>query len=92
MNGKKKIPKRQCVGCKEMKDKKEMMRVLKTSDGSILLDTSGRKNGRGAYLCMTKECLNKARKNKGLSRSFKMSIPDEIYDRLEKEFEENVQG
>ena len=92
MTGKKKIPLRQCVGCKEMKDKKDMMRVLKTAGGSILLDTSGRKNGRGAYLCMTKECLNKARKNKGLSRSFKMSIPDEIYDRLEKEFEENVQG
>lgn len=80
------------MGCGEMKNKKEMMRVLKTSEGLILLDTSGRKNGRGAYLCMTKECLMKARKNKGLSRSFKMSIPDEIYEKLEKEFEENVQG
>lgn len=83
---------RQCVGCGEMKNKKEMMRVLKTSEGLILLDTSGRKNGRGAYLCMTKECLGKARKNKGLARSFKMSIPDEVYEKLEKEFEENVQG
>lgn len=89
---KKKTPMRQCVGCKEMKNKKEMMRVLRTSDGSIELDTTGKKNGRGAYLCMTKECLMKARKNKGLERSFKMNIPDELYENMEKEFEENVQG
>lgn len=89
---KKKMPMRQCVGCNEMKNKKEMMRVLRTSDGSIELDTTGKKNGRGAYLCMTKECLMKARKNKGLERSFKMKIPDELYENMEKEFEENVQG
>lgn len=89
---KKKTPMRQCVGCKEMKNKKEMMRVLRTSDGSIVLDTTGKKNGRGAYLCMTKECLGKARKNKGLERSFKMNIPDELYENMEKEFEENVRG
>lgn len=88
----KKIPMRQCVGCKEMKSKREMMRVLKTAEGPIVIDTTGRKNGRGAYLCMTKECLMKARKNKGLERSFKMSIPDEVYEKLEKEFEEDVQG
>ena len=88
----KKIPMRQCVGCGEMKNKREMMRVLKTAEGPIELDTTGRKNGRGAYLCMDKECLVKARKNKGLERSFKMSIPDEIYEKLEKEFEEDVQG
>ena len=84
----KKIPMRQCVGCNEMKSKKEMMRVLKSTDGSIVLDMTGRKNGRGAYLCMNRECLVKARKNKGLERSFKMSIPREIYENLEKEFEE----
>ena len=84
----KKIPMRQCVGCGEMKNKKDMMRVLKTADGSIVLDTTGRKNGRGAYLCMNRECLMKAVKNKGLERSFKMSIPQEIYENLEKEFEE----
>lgn len=89
---KKKTPMRQCVGCNEMKNKKEMMRVLRTSDGSVELDTTGKKNGRGAYLCMTKECLMKARKNKGLERSFKMKIPDELYENMEKEFEENVQG
>lgn len=88
----KKIPMRQCVGCKEMKSKREMMRVLKTAEGPIVIDTTGRKNGRGAYLCMTKECLVKARKNKGLERSFKMSIPDEVYEKLEKEFDEDVQS
>ena len=88
----KKIPMRQCVGCKEMKSKREMMRVLKTAEGPIVIDTTGRKNGRGAYLCMTKECLVKARKNKGLERSFKMSIPDEVYEELEKEFDEDVQS
>ena len=84
----KKIPMRQCVGCGEMKSKKEMMRVLKTPEEVIVLDKTGRKNGRGAYLCMTSECLVKARKNRGLEKSFKMSIPDEVYDGLEKEFEE----
>ncbi len=88
----KKIPMRQCVGCREMKSKREMMRVLKTAEGPIVIDTTGRKNGRGAYLCMTKECLVKARKNKGLERSFKMSIPDEVYEKLEKEFDEDVQS
>ncbi|MBR1931147.1 MAG: YlxR family protein [Lachnospiraceae bacterium] len=83
----KKIPLRQCVGCGEMKGKKEMMRVLRTAEGEICLDTTGKKNGRGAYLCKSGDCLKKARKNKGLERSFKMSIPNEVYDSLEKEFE-----
>ena len=65
----KKIPMRQCVGCGEMKSKKEMMRVLKTPEEVIVLDKTGRKNGRGAYLCMTRECLVKARKNRGLEKS-----------------------
>ena len=78
----KKIPMRQCVGCGEMKNKKDLMRVLKTAEDSIVLDMTGRKNGRGAYLCMDKECLAKARKNKGLERSFKMSIPKEVYENL----------
>lgn len=85
----KKIPLRQCVGCGEMKNKKEMMRVLKTAEGDIVLDVTGKKNGRGAYLCVSSECLGKARKNKGLERSFKMSIPGEIYDKLQKEFDES---
>lgn len=83
----KRIPMRQCIGCGEMKSKKEMMRVLKTPEDEIVLDVTGKKNGRGAYLCKEKECLTKARKNKGLERSFKMSIPNEVYDNLEKEFD-----
>ncbi|MDE7048167.1 MAG: YlxR family protein [Lachnospiraceae bacterium] len=70
-----------------MKSKKEMIRVLKTPEEEILLDATGKKNGRGAYLCREKECLVKARKNKGLERSFKMKIPNEVYDNLEKEFD-----
>lgn len=85
----KKIPMRRCVGCGEMKGKKEMMRVLKTPEGAIVLDKTGRKNGRGAYLCMKLDCLKMARKNRGLERSFKMSIPEEVYDGLEKEFGES---
>ena len=85
----KKIPMRQCVGCGEMKSKKEMMRILKTAEGDIVLDVTGKKNGRGAYLCKSDECLKKARKTKGIERSFKMSIPAEVYDNLEKEFAES---
>lgn len=83
----KKVPLRQCIGCGEMKSKKEMMRILKTPEDEIVLDMTGKKNGRGAYLCKQRECLLKARKNKGLERSFKMSIPNEIYDNLEGEFD-----
>ena len=82
----KKIPMRQCVGCGEMKSKKEMMRILKTAEGDIVLDVTGKMNGRGAYLCKAEECLKKARKNRGVERSFKMSISAEVYDNLEKEF------
>ena len=81
----KKVPLRQCIGCGEMKSKKEMIRVIKTADEEILLDATGRKNGRGAYLCPSMECFKKAVKNKGLERSFKMAIPKEVYDTLEKE-------
>ena len=84
----KKVPMRKCVGCGEMKNKKEMMRVLKTAENEIVLDATGRKNGRGAYLCFSKECLQNAAKNRGLERSLKISIPDEIYDRLEEELKE----
>ncbi len=83
----KKIPLRQCIGCGEMKSKKEMIRVLKTAEDEIILDATGRKNGRGAYLCPSMECLKMARKKKGLDRSFRMTVPEEIYDQLEKEME-----
>ena len=84
----KKIPLRQCIGCGEMKSKKEMIRVIKTAEGEILLDATGRKNGRGAYLCPSMECFKKAVKGRGLERSFKMAIPREVYETLEKEMEE----
>lgn len=84
----KKIPVRHCVGCQEMKGKKEMIRVIRTPEGDFLLDATGKKNGRGAYLCPSRECLDKARKNKGLERSFKQAIPKEVYEALEKEMED----
>jgi predicted RNA-binding protein YlxR (DUF448 family) len=84
----KKVPLRQCIGCQEMKSKKEMIRVIKTAEDEIMLDATGRKNGRGAYLCPSMECLKKAVKGKGLERSFKMAIPKEVYETLEKEMEE----
>ena len=87
MGANKKVPMRKCVGCQEMKSKKEMIRVIRTSEGEFLLDATGRKNGRGAYLCPNSDCLAKAVKNKGLERSFKQAIPKEVYEALEKEME-----
>lgn len=83
----KKIPMRQCVGCNEMKSKREMIRVLKTTEEEIVLDTTGKKNGRGAYICPSSECLERAKKSKGLERSLKMAIPQEIYEKLREEME-----
>lgn len=83
----KKVPQRQCIGCGEMKNKKDMLRVIKTPEGEILLDATGRKNGRGAYICPSMECMKKAVKSRGLERSFKMAIPKEVYESLEKEME-----
>lgn len=80
-----KVPLRKCVGCGEMKPKKELLRILRTEDEGFLLDATGKKNGRGAYLCHSMECFNKAVKGKGLERSFKQPIPSEVYERLEKE-------
>ncbi len=83
----KKIPLRQCIGCGEMKSKKEMIRVIRTENGEIVLDATGRKNGRGAYICPSADCLKKAKKTKGLDRSFKMAVSEEVYDSLTKEIE-----
>ena len=87
MGNVRKVPMRKCVGCGEMKSKKEMMRILKTPEEEFVLDTTGKKNGRGAYLCFSKECFAKAVKGKGLERSFKQSIPKEVYEKLEKEMD-----
>lgn len=81
----KKIPMRQCVGCREMKPKRELIRIIRTSEDEILVDVTGKKNGRGAYICPNRECLNMAMKSKGLERSLKTAIPQEIYEDFEKE-------
>lgn len=86
----KKVPLRQCIGCGEMKNKREMIRILKTESEGIVLDATGRKNGRGAYVCPDGECLKKAIKSRGLDRSFKMTVPREVYETLEKEMEQLV--
>lgn len=79
--------KRMCVGCGEMFDKKELIRVVKSPQGEVSLDLTGKKNGRGAYVCNNPECLKKARKRKSIERSFSMKIEDEVYDNMEEEIE-----
>ena len=81
------IPQRKCVGCQEMKGKKEMLRILRTESGEIVLDTTGRKNGRGAYLCYSRECFEKAVKSRGLERALKMAVTSETYEELKKEID-----
>ena len=88
MSNNKKIPMRKCVGCQEMKSKKEMLRVIRTQEGEFLLDATGKKNGRGAYLCPSSECRGKAIRQKGLERSFKQAIPEDVYEMLEREMSE----
>ena len=83
----KKIPQRQCMGCRERMDKKALIRVVRTTDGNVQLDFSGKLNGRGAYICPKADCLKKARKSKALDRSLEVTIPEEVYDRLEREIE-----
>ena len=81
----KKIPLRQCVGCGEMKSKKELIRVLKTEEEGFVLDFTGKKNGRGAYICHSSDCLLKAIKTKAIERSLSCKITEEIYERLKEE-------
>lgn len=87
MNNKKQ-PFRLCVGCGVKKPKKDMVRIVKTAQDIVRLDLTGRENGRGAYICREKECIEKAQKTKGLEKSFKMNIPKETYQRLISEMEE----
>lgn len=79
--------KRMCVGCGEMFNKKELIRVVKSPQGEVSLDLTGKKNGRGAYVCNNPECLKKARKRKSIERSFSIKIEDEVYDKMEEEIE-----
>jgi predicted RNA-binding protein YlxR (DUF448 family) len=83
----KKIPQRQCMGCRERKNKRDMIRVVRETTGAVSLDFSGKLNGRGAYICPDPECLKKARKAKSLDRSLEVTIPEEVYDRLDREME-----
>lgn len=85
VSGKRKEPLRKCIGCGEMKSKKELIRILRTPEDTFLLDATGRKNGRGAYLCKNAGCLEKAIRQKGLERSFQAAIPCEVYESLRKE-------
>ena len=86
-----KKPQRQCIGCRESKDKKELIRVVRTPEGEIVLDYTGRQNGRGAYLCANEECLQKAIKSNALSRSFKMNVPRETYESLERQLRNDTE-
>ena len=83
-----KIPTRQCLGCNEHKPKKELLRVLRTPEGEITLDFTGKKSGRGAYICYDVKCLKRARKSKRIDKSLQVDIPEEIYDKMERELEE----
>jgi predicted RNA-binding protein YlxR (DUF448 family) len=78
----KKIPLRKCIGCGEMKAKKELIRVVKSPEGEISIDLTGKKSGRGAYICHSKECFSKARKSKRLEKSFSTQISEELYDQM----------
>lgn len=83
----KKIPMRQCLGCREMKPKRELIRAVRSPEGNISLDFKGKASGRGAYVCPNPQCLKKAIKAKALERAFSMQIPPEIYEALEREME-----
>lgn len=81
----KKIPMRRCCGCNEQKPKKELIRVVRSAEGEISLDLTGKASGRGAYICNNLECLKKARKSRRIDRTFEITIPDEIYGKMEEE-------
>lgn len=83
----KKIPQRQCMGCRERKNKRDMIRVVRAPSGTVSLDFSGKAQGRGAYICPDPECLKKALRSKALDRALEVTIPEEVYDRLAKEME-----
>jgi len=88
----KKIPQRQCMGCRERREKRRMIRVVRTPEGNVNLDFGGKMNGRGAYICPNPECLKKALRSKALDRSLEVTIPEDVYARLEKEMEGGIRG
>lgn len=88
----KRIPMRKCTGCNEMKPKKELVRVVKSPEGEISLDLTGKKSGRGAYICRSMDCLRAARKARRLERAFACAIPDDVYDAMERELKSDAAG
>ena len=88
----KKIPLRQCVVCREMKPKKELIRVVKSPEGEVSLDFKGKKPGRGAYVCPDPQCLKRARKSRALERAFSAPLPEQVYDQLEAQMQEGEDG
>ena len=83
-----KIPTIKCIGCGELKEKNQLVRIVRSKEGEISLDMTGKKNGRGAYICPDPQCLKQAFKKKGLDRSFKIGVPESVYETLKKEMEE----
>ena len=81
----KKIPKRQCTGCREMKSKKDLIRIIIDTEGKVCLDKTGRTNGRGAYICPNQDCFKKAIRSKAIERSLKIPVPEEVYDSISRE-------
>ena len=88
----KKIPQRQCMGCRERKAKRDLIRIVRGTDGEVRVDFGGKMNGRGAYICPSVECLKKVQKSKALERSLETPIPEAVYARLAKEMEDNANG
>ena len=88
----KKIPQRQCMGCRERRPKRDIIRIVRTPEGVVSLDFGGKMNGRGAYICPETECLKKVQKSKALERSLEVPIPDEVFERLAKEMEAGKNG
>ncbi|NLM72417.1 MAG: YlxR family protein [Clostridiaceae bacterium] len=86
----KKIPVRRCVGCQEKYDKRELLRIVRNNEGEIFVDPTGKKNGRGAYICKKMSCFEAARKSKALNREFSCDIPEEVYNEISKQLEEYV--
>ena len=85
-----KVPLRKCTGCREMKSKKELIRIVRNDEGEFSLDFTGKKQGRGAYVCPNLDCLEKAHRSKGLERSFKCAVPKEVYEQLQRELENSA--
>ncbi len=88
----KKIPMRRCNGCNEQKPKNELIRIVRSPEGEISLDLTGKKSGRGAYICHNIDCLRKARKSRRIDRTFEITIPDDVYNSLEEQIEKDDIG